>query len=248
MCFGAATGRYFPSAGLEKGTVNLMKVKIIAVIAVLAVLLGAVNIIPRLDIVKNGNSYVDDGDSENDSGGSNDQIVIRDLYPPDWETDIFTLEEYLAKAPYLMKYGDFNGKFVEVTETLNTRDQCAVRGGAALALMYDYFDAVRRGQHEELNALFSDGYFDGEDKKPYEAFPMQKVYDVFIRKYAYAQGDHPNATYYIVTYKIMENDGLFRYEVDADQELVQFFGVEPNEKGEQKIYFVFDAPGFNVYG
>lgn len=223
-----------------------MKVKIIAIAAVLVVLIAAVDIVPRLDIVKNDNSYVDDGDGgEGAQGGLGGGSSIRDLYDPDWETDITTLDGYLARNPYFVKYGVFNGKLVEVSETLTDRNKCKQRGGDALALMYDYFDAVRMGDHEALNALFAEGYFN-EEKEPYESFPMQKVYDIFVRRYEYEVPEHPDAVYYLVTYKIMENDGLFRREVDADAELPQLFGVEPNEDGEQRIYLMFDLPGFEL--
>ncbi|MBQ9115735.1 MAG: hypothetical protein IJY04_01805 [Clostridia bacterium] len=224
-----------------------MKKKVITVVSVLLVLLVSVQVVSRLDFIKKDNIYVPDEGEEEDKGDKNNKP--RDLYEPDWETDIFTLPSYLEKNPDFLEYGIYNGAYVEYSETLINRTKCFAKGGSALALMYDYFDYAKHGDHEAVNGLFRDDYFDGEEKKPYEPFPMQKIYDIFVREYEY---DDPNfeyvenaePSYYLVTYKIMLNDGLFRYEIDADTEQPQLFGVLTYADGTSEIYMLMDLPDF----
>ncbi|MBR2461241.1 MAG: hypothetical protein IKB34_08455, partial [Clostridia bacterium] len=117
-----------------------MKKKAIAVISTLLVLLIAVRVVSSLDFVKKDNSYVEDSGGEDNS--SNKPNKPRDLYEPDWETDIFTLDRYLEKNPQFMEYGIYNGAYVEYSELLSDRNKCFSKGGSALAMMYDYFDYV----------------------------------------------------------------------------------------------------------
>ena len=224
-----------------------MKKKIIAISCVLLVALIGINVLSNADFIKKDNSYIE---NEDDGDNSSKPTRPRDLYPADWETDIMTIPAYLAKNRYF-KYGNFNGSYVDFDQTISTREMCQKTGGSPLVLMYDYFEYLRQGNHEAINALYRDDYFDGEEKKPYEAFPQQKVYDVFVRKYNYQDKnftdlENVEPTYYLVTYKIMENDGLFRYELDADTEIPQLFGVLTYADGTSEIYMMFDLPEFSL--
>ena len=223
-----------------------MKKKMIATLSVLLAALIALTVIANGDFLKKNNSYVDSEDT--DDGNKNKKP--RDLYPADWETDIFTLKAYTDKDLYLT-YGMLSSNTVIYSEKLSTRTECISRGNYPLALMYDYFDLLRHGDHEGINALFSDDYFDGEEKKPYTAFPMQKIYDVLVCKFEYEneefkQMENVEATYYLVTYKIMENDGMFRYELDADTEIPQIFGILTYADGTSEIYLVLNLPDYNI--
>ena len=97
----------------------------------------------------------------------------------------------------------------------------------------------------------SAGYFDGEEKKPYEDFPQQKIYDTFVRKYdhkddAFENVENAEPTYYLVTYKIMENDGMFRDNVESDAEMVQLFGILTYADGTSEIYLLLDLPDYSL--
>ena len=229
-----------------------MKKKIITITSVLLLALIGINVLTNADFLKNDNSYVEEenkGDNGSDTG-TNKPTAPRDLYEPDWETDIMTIPGYLSKNRDL-KYGILSGNTAIYDVTLNTRLQCTSTGGSALALMYDYFEYLRQGDHNAVNGLYRDDYFDGEEKKPYKAFPQQKVYDVFVRKYDYDDKNFENLenaepTYYLVTYKIMENDGLFRYELDSDVEIPQLFGILTYADGTSEIYLVLDLPGYTL--
>ena len=240
-----------------------MKKKIIIIASVLLVLFIGLQVIGRLDFVRDDNSYVDpdSGNTDNGSQGFIPNKNPRDLYEPDWETDIFTLDKYLEKNRY-MKYGAFTGSGVELAELLLTRTDCKVKGGAPLEAMYDYFYYVIRGDHSSVNGMYSSDFFENENNTPHaphNAFPMQKVYDLFVRSVAPEtlegwkgsdtdKNDGVTSFYYLVTYKIMENDGLFRYEIDADAEMVQLFEVRVYDNGSpSKIGLILDLPGFNVY-
>ena len=100
------------------------------------------------------------------------------------------------------------------------------------------------------NAEYDD-YFDGEEKKPYEDFPQQKIYDTFVRKYdhkddAFENVENAEPTYYLVTYKIRENDGMFRDNVESDAEMVQLFGILTYADGTSEIYLLLDLPDYSL--
>ena len=237
-----------------------MKKKLITIIASLLVLIVALSVISGLDFVKDDNSYVEPEEPPKNNGGFIGNDKPRDLWEPDWETDILTLPRYLEKNRAI-KYGIYTGS-VEMSQIIPTRTACVTVGGAALGSMHDYFQAAIRGDHNAVNAMYDSDFFENESntpKKPHDAFPMQKIYDIFVRKVEleslegytppkdYGDEKDYGSVYYLVTYKIMENDGLFRYEIDADAEMVQLFEIRLYGNGISKIGMILDFPGFNVY-
>jgi hypothetical protein len=117
--------------------------------------------------------------------------------------------------------------------------------------MYDYFELLRAGDHDGFNALFCDDYFDGEEKKPYGEFPRQKIYDVTVGNLYYEdknfeQMEDVEPTYYLVEYKIMENDGYFRPDLHSDSFGTQLIGVLTYADGSSRIYLVIDTPDVSI--
>ena len=225
-----------------------MKKKVITALSLLMSALIAVTVISKMDFVQKDNNYVDDLPTV-DLGNNKEPKPVY-LYAPDWETDIFTLKEYTDKDLNLT-FGRLSGTLLTYSETLFTRAECHLKGGAALALMYDYFDLLRHGDHEGVNALFRDDYFDGEEKKPYEAFPMQKIYDVTVGQYFYEDKNFEDLesmepTYYLVEYKIMENDGYVRPDLESDCFGTQIIGVLTYADGTAEIYMVIDANNVSI--
>ena len=225
-----------------------MKKKVISALSLLMVALIAVTVVSKTDFVTKNNNYVEDLPTV-DLGANKEPKPIY-LYAPDWETDIFTIKEYTDRDLNLT-FGRLSGTLLSYSETLFTKAECYTKGGAALALMFDYFDLLRHGDHEGVNALFRDDYFDGEEKKPYEAFPMQKIYDVTVAQYFYEDKNFEHLetmepTYYLVEYKIMENDGLFRPNLESDSIGTQIIGVLTYADGTAEIYLVIDAHNVSI--
>ena len=225
-----------------------MKKKIILITSVLLVALIGLNVLSNADFTKNNNNGYVEPSTPNTSTDNNKKPIY--YYVPDWDTDIMTIPEYLAKNRDI-KYGILSGNTVIYDVTLNSKQSCISTGGSALALMYDYFEALRQGDHEAVNAMYREDYFDGEEKKPYEDFPQQKIYDTFVRKYdhkdeAFENVENAEPTYYLVTYKIMENDGMFRDNVESDAEMVQLFGILTYADGTSEIYLLLDLPDYSL--
>ena len=100
---------------------------------------------------------------------------------------------------------------------------------------------------EKLNEMFTDKYFEENDSYS-EKFPMQKIFDIEIIRYRYSNPEHYDAEfddyYFIVSYKIYRNDGLFRDDIDGESSLPQMFEIFVYDNGEIKINNIFDLPGF----
>lgn len=225
-----------------------MKKKVISALSVLLVALIAVTVVSKTDFIKKDNNYVDDLPTV-DLGGEKEPKPVY-LYQPDWETDIFTLKEYTDKDLNLT-FGRLSGTLLSYSVTLFNRAECYTQGGSALALMYDYFDMLRHGDHEGVNALFREDYFDVEEKKPYEKFPMQKIYDVTVGKYDYEDKNFEHLesmepTYYLVEYKIMENDGYIRPDLESDSFGTQIFGVLTYADGTSEIYMIINVNNVSI--
>ncbi len=138
-----------------------------------------------------------------------------DLWDPDFETDIFTLDRWLEKNRYIT-YSE-NGASVIIT------DGKYAEYGDTVEFMADYFDALMHGDAESLNGFYADSYFDSRGR--YESITMQKIYDIRIE--FIKATDSPTSTEYVykVSYKILENDGTFRSDMPSDAERPQFYTV-----------------------
>ncbi len=162
------------------------------------------------------------------------------LYTPDWETDIHTLPAYQALVEDIYYSPDgWNGIAVSKGSYVSV-------GGKGLKFMAEYVETIISGDHEKLNSLFTDEYF--KDNKKYEAFPQQKIFDVVITKYNYSAPEYDygsiNDLYYIISYRIYRNDGLFRDDIDDVAKLPQLVKLLVYPDGSIKIDDVIDLPGY----
>ncbi len=160
---------------------------------------------------------------------------------PDWDSDILNDPEYLA-----LKGDIFYAKNDSVMITV-TPNQYLSEGGKELKFMGSYVEAVIKGDHDALNAMFTDKYF--EKNEPYDDFPEQRLYNIKIKKYHYKDPYYENTLendgYYIITYKIDKNDGLFRDDIGSDNELAQLFELIIYPDGTVKIDNIITLPGYN---
>ncbi len=177
---------------------------------------------------------------QSEESGMNTKL---EFYPADWETDILSSEEYLQLSPYSVNYSDDGGtSFQKISP-----DEAYSSGGKGLLFVFGYLDAVRKAEIEKLNGMFTDKYFEENDSYS-EKFPMQKIFDIEIIRYRYSNPEHYDAEfddyYFIVSYKIYRNDGLFRDDIDGESSLPQMFEIFVYDNGEIKINNIFDLPGF----
>ncbi len=158
-------------------------------------------------------------------------------YPADYETDIFTIPEYLALdrsvkyAPdssqsYLIQNGDY-----------------AAEGEPGLVIIGEYLNAVIAGDHEKVNSLYTDKFL--EENGAHEKFPPQKLFKIRIKnERLIEEKDGYTVYYFTVSYRIFRNDGLFRLKVDEDRERAQIFEVFVYADDSAKINLVKDRPGY----
>ena len=158
-------------------------------------------------------------------------------YPADYETNIFTVDEYLALdrtvkyAPdssqsYLIQNGDY-----------------AAEGEPGLVIIGEYLNAVIAGNHEKVNSLYTDKFI--EENGVHEKFPPQKLFKIRIRnERVIEEKDGYTVYYFTVSYRIFRNDGLFRLKVDEDRERAQIFEVFVYGDETAKINLIKDRPGY----
>lgn len=210
------------------------------VIAVVAVVLIAALLTLRYfyytEAIKGNQYYPDSWVNKVDP----DRKPVLKFYEADWETDIMTIPEYLDLRRDIL-YSPNDSQTIAVPE-----GQYLSQGGKGLAFMADYINTVIAGDHERLNSLFTDEYFQNNSR--YEDFPQQKIFDIKIKKYPYHDNKYDSTTindeYYIISYKIYRNDGLFRDDIDEESELAQLFELLIYSDGSVKIDNVIDLPGY----
>ncbi len=164
--------------------------------------------------------YISFEDNASSSVAGNDDIVIKPvLRHPDWETNIFELEEYLEKNRYLT--------YTQSGYSIMITDEDYAAFEKPVELFASYFDALMHGDAEKVNSFYSDSYF--EDHEPFEKLSMQKLYDMGIEILGIVDSEMDGRAvtnyYYKVTYKIMANDGLFRDDLISDAERPQYYTV-----------------------
>ena len=172
-----------------------------------------------------------------------DREAILDIYVPDWESDIYTVKGYLEVMNDLKYFPDGSNS------TTLSKNEYLQFGGKPLVFLGEYFDALLRGDNEAINKMYSENYFKSHDK--FSEFPKQKLFDIKVLKYYYNDPayDYTNCDdyYFIVSYKIYHNDGLFRKDIDEHSELPQLIKILIYDDGHGEIDQVINAPGYPMY-
>ncbi len=171
---------------------------------------------------------------------------VRDEIPsfvfsaPNWESDILNDPEYLSLKGDIM-YAPNDSLTYSVPDGAYLSE-----GGKGLLFMAEYINAIICGDNEALNTMYTDEYF--KKNSPHSAFPEQRLYDIKITKYHYKDPQYEESyttdAYYIVSYKIRENDGLFRNDIGQDSELPQLFKILIYPDGTVKADAVVALPGY----
>jgi hypothetical protein len=199
--------------------------------SVLAVLLIGSLILSGMDFIKDSD-YNDDGLPEKETVPP----IIFEIYDPDWETDIFTLDSYNVLNPHRIEYSDDGG----ITTTRVDPDRIEKVGGDKLVFLNSYFDAIKRGDHAAVNAMLSEAYI--EENGEYEPFPMQKLFNIKITRRYYNDPAFDNGKYedyyFVVSFNIFRNDGMFRADCDDQYACRTVMRVLLDDEGNGKIDLV----------
>lgn len=200
---------------MDKKQIRKRRMIIAIIVALVICVLGVISL--KLDFLTA--DIRDSKDSETMDGYVFNGVSWQrpNLCEPDWETDIFTLERYLELNRYLMytKHG--------VSETIVDIDSYYYDD--TVHMMYEYFDALMHGDAEKLNSFYTEDYF--KENPKYEKFTMQKIYDMemeYITERDETINGIPCTVYvYKVGYKILENDGTFRADIQQDNAKIPLF-------------------------
>lgn len=132
-----------------------------------------------------------------------------------FDADIFLDEQY-AKLDYTVKYGfDFEGGGLLPIEYVSEHE--------GHRFFERYFDILKTGSIGGYSSLFDKGYIASEnfEKDIDRAFPPQMVYDITVREIQRGSADTSSDIYgtYLVDYKILRNDNLFRRDIGYNSEI-----------------------------
>ena len=143
------------------------------------------------------------------------------FYEPDWDLDIMKEAGYLAKDRSVY-YCDARYGYTEVLTEKN-KDKY----GPAVSVLNTMIDCIIRGDHESYNELFSENYYNTEGNEPEPPFTMQQLYDIKLTLVSETTKSQNGKTYtqyeFEVEYRIRQNNGTFRTDIDEDESRKQYF-------------------------
>lgn len=178
---------------------------IIAFAAMLAVVVVAYVIVPGIAKLA---EYIE---SRNDDGYKSDymdDIKSLSFYPADYNENIFEDEEYMGLNRYL--------SYTKGSDTYTITDDDYSRYDITVGFFAEYFDSVINGEYETYNNYFTEEYFEENSNKT--RFTPQKLYDINVKFKSTSTVDGTTSYIYYVTYKIFENNGTFRNDIESDSE------------------------------
>ena len=189
-------------------------IALVVILAVLALLFATVFVIDYFE-----------------SLGKEESAVVQtispdELYPVDWDEDIYSDKEYtdLIAGEFIKYDGKGNDGIVGITpENLYSKDANVV---FLVEMIYDIIE----GDTDSYNARFSTEYY--RTNAPMEKFTKQRIYDVNIT-YAQSENTTGKGTMYCIEYKILKNNGTFRNDI-LDGSKKQYITLV-NDSGEIKI-------------
>ena len=164
------------------------------------------------------------------------------FYEPDYETDIFTDKDYLAKNRTIRYVVPHEGGSASVV--LDEYASNELTEGQRFFVRY--FEALMNGDTDAYHTFFDEAYVSnptGFEKHPTDRiFPMQRVYDITITELGRTSPSDTSYTYngkaavfgvYEVRYKILKNDGELRYDLPEDGENPLVFELVSTDVGTE---------------
>ncbi|MCQ2432796.1 MAG: hypothetical protein MJ175_09365 [Clostridia bacterium] len=209
-----------------KKPVTKKKIILWAILGVFLFLLLWIVISVVYQVVVNGDYYA------SRPGKYEYHIFYRTVEPEEFDIDIFDDPFYRERNRDI--------KYISGAQSTEIAlDEDASIYGEAIPFFQKYFTAVIHGDCETYRDFFWNSYFDEENKDinypyPEDPFTMQKVYNISVE---YLRGEDvilsktETRSYFIVKYKIQDNNGTFRPELDVDTAVPLLF--ELTTKGEE---------------
>ncbi len=140
------------------------------------------------------------------------------FYEADYDRNIFEDPAYqrLDRSVRYLEYGS--------GETITEENYQSL--GVASEFFHDYFDAIIRGDCEAYRSFLTPYYV--RTFEPSERFTMQMLYDIEVnrtqtRASAEYEGQEVPVYYFEVKYKIFENNGTFRDDVESNRSTTQYY-------------------------
>lgn len=145
-----------------------------------------------------------------------------EFYEPDYDLNIFKVDEYMELDRAIYYCDSTTGVTISLDD--NTRNMY----DPALSVLCTMIDRIIAGNADRYNDLFSSNYYAVEGHKRKTEFTMQQLYAIKLTKMAVSEqtgkdGKSYTQYEYIVEYKIRQNDGTFRDDVDSDASRKQYF-------------------------
>lgn len=168
----------------------------------------------------------------------NEEVVVS-LSNENWNEDIFTYDRWL-QYDHQIYYGTEH-----VHESITAESAPQISPYATF--FYQYFTDLMHGEYEDFSANFASTY----DKAVPEKFTMQKLYDIYIFEASdglTVRDDGVEAKEFYVQYRILENDGTFRNDLESGSLSHELYRVVVDASGTPKIHqvlpiiAVIDAP------
>ena len=217
---------------------NAFVKKVAIFLLALGALIAAIIVISNMDFAEEG-KY---GLPEEMLG--NGTPYTPDLRLPDWDTDIFTLEEYLDLQPDKIRYKAGGEVFYLYKDTVNTK-------GRGITFLNKYLNAVKSGDHEAVNSMYSADYLKKDGVEKHEKFPMQKIFDISVELRNDIRLEEDEALersydiyYFVLRYKILRNDGYFRDDIDQHYSSAQLVKVLIDDDGKGIIDDIWAIPAY----
>ncbi len=210
----------------EKRPINKQKRGIIiAFIAMLAVVLITYVIIPGIGKLA---EYIESQKDDGFKSDYMDDIKSLSFHPADYNENIFEDEEYMSLNRYL--------SYTKGSDTYTITNDDYSPYDVTVGFFAEYFESVINGEYETYDKYFTEEYF--EDNSNKERFTPQKLYDINVKYKSSTPIQGATSYIYYVTYKIFENNGTFRNDIESDSERLLVYELHLYEDGNIFINYI----------
>ena len=140
-----------------------------------------------------------------------------------YDGNILEYDAYLAHNREVYYYDNAAGYGARDTVTEEHTD-------AKLRFLYEYLQSIINGDHVTHNACFNNVYYQTSAPKP--DFAQQMLYDIVICYESTEAGQNGDRLVtYVLTYKIMQNNGTFRTDIGSDMSRAQYLTLHEYSDG-----------------
>ena len=163
---------------------------------------------------------------KNTGGSENEEITVDPSKLAETKEegfDIMEYDEYLNLNRSVIYYEKDTGASYSIDDTNYWGF------GADIKLVYELIEALIAGDSDAYNSLVH------EDAGHFESFTQQQIYDIYITRNEISNIENGDVTYteyvVMVEYKIHENNGSFRKDIESDASRPQYLVID-NSSGK----------------